>query len=64
MELRNTFSVTPWTHNHGNGSGHPTTQIKVEFDPTAIPVNGIRRMVARCECGATQKVIPLKRKRR
>lgn len=62
MNLSNTYSLGGWTTNHPGGIGHPTTAITVKSDPTAIAVAGRRRMLAVCECGATQKRLPYARR--
>jgi len=63
--LQNTYSIGQWTSlcSLSPSGGHPTTRITVQADPTAIPVGGRARMLAVCECGATQKVLPYARRR-
>jgi hypothetical protein len=62
--MRNTYPVGSWSHSHGNGSGHPSNEIAIAIDPAAIPVNGIRRHLATCSCGATQVHLPYAKRNR
>ena len=57
------FSVGGFSANHPGGMGHPSTEIKVSVDPNSVGVNGRRRHIATCSCGATQIVLPYAKRR-
>lgn len=61
--MKNFYSVGGFTYPHPGGTGHPTTLISVAVDPNSRGVNGVRRHVATCACGATQTVLPYARRR-
>lgn len=52
------YSIGPFSGSHPGGAGHPRTMLRVYVDPTSIGINGSRRHIIECECGATQKALP------